>query len=82
MSALLIFGQSTMSASFVREGRARTCRVLVNTTAFEQSRRNSKNAPRCCLPTFKRILSLDDFGYEVLAAPKMYLRRIAKLVAN
>jgi len=31
---------------------------------------------------FKRILSLDDFGYEVFAAPKMYLRRIAKLVAN
>jgi hypothetical protein len=31
---------------------------------------------------FKRILSLDDFGYEVLAAPKMYLRRNAKLVAN
>jgi hypothetical protein len=40
------------------------------------------NAPRCCLPIFKRILSLNDFGYEVLAAPKMYLRRIAKLVAN
>jgi hypothetical protein len=31
---------------------------------------------------FKRILSLDDFGYEVLAAPKMYRRRVAKLVAN
>ena len=33
-----------MSASPVREGRARTCRVLVNTTAFEQSRRNFKRA--------------------------------------
>jgi hypothetical protein len=40
------------------------------------------NASRCCLPIFKRILSLDDFGYEVLTAPKMYLRRVAKLVAN
>jgi hypothetical protein len=71
MSAFLLFGQSTMSASPVREGRARTCRVLVNTTAFE-SLVVILNAPRCCLPIFKRILSLDDFGYEVLAAPKMY----------
>jgi hypothetical protein len=44
VSALLIFGQSTISASPVREGCARTCRVLVNTTAFEQPRRNFKRA--------------------------------------
>jgi hypothetical protein len=44
MSALLMFGQSMMSASPVREGCARTCRALVNTTAFEQFRRNSKRA--------------------------------------
>jgi len=31
-------------SSPIREGCARTCRVLLNTTVFEQSRRNFKRA--------------------------------------
>ena len=56
-------------SSPVREGCARTCRSLI------PQRLSSLvvvlNAPRCCLPIFKRILSLDDFGYES-AVVQMY----------
>jgi hypothetical protein len=68
MSALLMFGQSTMSASPVREGCARTCRVLVNTTAFEQSRRNFKRAEMRSPLSRSTYVGLLSAGHEVSSA--------------